>query len=37
MVLGLFVLIGMFLFLWYHIERTAKEVEHLNNKQDMEE
>lgn len=29
-VIGLFVMIGIFLFLWYHIERMQDELEQLN-------
>ena len=36
MVMGLFLLIGLFLFIWYHIERTAKKLERLyNNEEDQ--
>lgn len=30
MVIGLFVMIGIFLFLWYHIERMQDELEQIN-------
>jgi hypothetical protein len=30
-VLGLFVLIGLFLFVWYHIERMQDELEQINH------
>lgn len=30
MVLGMFVLIGLFLFVWYHIERMQDELENID-------
>ena len=30
MVLGLFIMVGLFLFVWYHIERMQDELEQID-------
>lgn len=37
MVLGLFIMIGLFLFVWYHVERMQDELEQIDRMQKKDE
>ncbi len=37
LILGLFFLLGLFLFIWYHVERMQDELEQLNRSQHQDE